>query len=234
MTTETKGVVEQVGDLLERELGERWGDGDIVTDVISGYAEPGYGGDDAVIVLGNWNGQTRTSGWSKYSPEHAPLFAWTDRTGPMLADALEELGAEIEWLDEWTSCSECYRAVRTVENSYSWKPFYAWIGDCDIVCGNCLRKDEGFLEAGEYINEPTRCVTWADSSLLEEWGWVKWEPGDEHDYENGWCEGQNDDPKLILAEILRRDEDAKVVFLLDSTGQFDIHFSAWTKPAEED
>lgn len=59
MDDKTRARLGLVGDIVERELGERWGDGYIVTDVIVGYAEPGYGSlsleGDEIVVLGDWN-----------------------------------------------------------------------------------------------------------------------------------------------------------------------------------
>ena len=214
--------------LVEIATGEPYGDGYVVTDIIDGYASPRYGSADATIVLGNWNTK-------RYAREgDAPLTK--DETMPArLARVLERAGAEVEWLDEWTSCSECYRAIRTEPDSYGWKPEYAWLGDCDIVCSACLLEDvAGSIDAGDYVNNPDKAITWADGATLEREGWTQWAPDDPRQYESGWHPGQDDNPREILASILAADEDAEVVFLIDSTGQFDIRFSAYTRDRADD
>lgn len=232
--TTNKTTIEIVGDLIERELGERWGDGYVVTDVIVGYAEPGYGDDDTVVVLGDWNNYETTS-LGRYPGKRVPLFKWTERTPERLADALSEIdGVEIEWLDEWYSCSECYRAVRSQPNSYSWKPYYAFLNECEPICADCLMQDvDGSISAGDWINNSSNAITWISGSpenTLNPIGFFKWEPGNEQDYANGWYPGQNDDPRKILESILDRHPEAEVVFLIDANGQF----SAWVRGIDDE
>ena len=216
-------TAQEVIAVIESELGTDYYDTEIVTDVMVGYAEPGYGslaGDD-VIVLGNWNPKRFPHG------DDAPLTE-AENVGPRLADKLGELGAEIEWLDEWYKCGECYRAVRAVEDSYSWQPSYV-MGDGEVTCFECaLKHIEDYLT--DYLNNSDKCVTWAKPSDLEAIGFVKYAPGDEHDYANGWYPGQNDKPSEIFDEIEREMPGHDVVFFLDGTGQFDIHFSAYVRP----
>lgn len=236
--TATKTRLDLVGDLIERELGERWGDGYIVTDVIVGYAEPGYGSlsleGDEIVVLGDWNNKR----WIN-STLIGPQIPLTDEESlpSRLADMLSEIdGVEIEWLDEWCSCSECNRAVRSQPNSYSWQPYYAMLNECEPVCADCLLKDvEGSITAGDWINNSSNALTWIDGDkLAETTDFVKWEPGNEHDYANGWYEGQDDDPRKILEGILDRHPSAEVVFVIDGVGQFDCHFSAYVRGLEID
>lgn len=234
--TATKTRLDLVGDLIERELGERWGDGYVVTDVIVGYAEPGYGSlsleGDEIVVLGDWNPK-------RWVDRNNPNDVLTDEESlPVrLADMLGEIdGVEIEWLDEWYSCSECNRVVRSQPNGYSWQPYYAMLNECEPVCADCLMKDvDGSIEAGDWINNSSNALTWIDGIQLERLtDFVKWEPGNEHDYANGWYDGQDDDPRKILEGILDRHPGAEVVLLIDSVGQFDCHFSAYVRGLEID
>ncbi len=220
-------TLEKVGRLVAAATGETYGDGYIVTDVIVGYSEPGYGSDDTVIVLGDWNPKRFPRG------DDAPLSK-AENIGPRLANALEKVGAEIQWLDEWTECQNCYRAIRTEPDSYSWRPAFAWLSD-EIICSRCLLENvNGSIESGEYINNASKAITWTDGATLEREGWAQWAPGDPHQYENGWHPGQDDDPRDVLAEILADDPDAEVLFLIDATGQFDVRFSAYTRAREDD
>lgn len=222
-----KTTRELAARLVEIATGETWGDGDVVTDIIVGYADPRYGAMDATIVLGNWNPK-------RFPREGDAPLSKVENLGPRLARALDRVGAECEWLDEWAQCSECYRAIRTEPDSYSWVPKYAWLGD-DIVCESCLLEDPaGSIDAGDYVDNPDKCITWCEPSTLSAAGWSQWAPGDPKQCESGWHPGQDDRPADVLAAIKREDPSAEVVFLLDETGQFDIRWSAWTRDGDED
>lgn len=217
---------EAVRAILLDELGEEWGDGYTVMDVIDGCAEPGYEPDGSIVVLGNWNPKRYPRG------DDAPLTE-AENLGPRLADRLTEVGAEIEWYDEWTQCHECYRAVRTQGDSCHWKPFYV-MAECEMICADCARQDvDTYLE--NYVNNPQNAVTWCGPAELEAAGWEQYAPGNPQQYENGWHHGQDDNPNEILSGILAENEDAEVVFLLDENSQFYMRFSAWVKnPLDSD
>jgi len=219
-------TLEKVRRLVNAATGDEYGDGIMVTNVIVGYAEPGYGSNDSVIVLGNWNDKQR------YNSEDR---TWTtlDDTPSRLARSLERVGAEIEWCDEWTDCQGCYRAVRTEPDSYSWQASYAVLNECEIFCRDCLL-DMGDDALTDYVNDTSAIVTWCDTAHVESLGYVKWEPGNEHTYESGWHPGQTDDPKAIDAEIRRVMPDVDVLFFLDEASQFYIRFSAYTRPRDND
>lgn len=216
-------TLERAARLVEIATGERWGDGMLVTDVIVGCAEPGYcSSNDVVLVLGDWNPKRYQRG------NDAPLTK-AENIGPRLARALETAGAETLWLDEWTRCDGCHRAVRTKADSYSWKPSYARVNECEILCRECLLENvNDSLTAGDYVNNADNAVTWCDSAELSAAGWTQWESHRPHTYESGWFDGQTDDPREIFGEI-RRETAADVVFLLDESSQFYIKFSAWTR-----
>lgn len=223
-----KTTMELASRLVEIATGEPWGDGCVVTDIIHGYASPRYGLRDATIVLGNWN--TR----DKYDPTRTTPLTKDETMPTRLARALERIGAEVEWYDEWTQCSDCYRAVRTVPDSYSWRPAFAWLSD-EIICSRCLLENvNDSIESGEYVNNADKAITWTDGATLEREGWTQWAPDDPQQYENGWHPGQDDNPREILASILAADDEADVVFLIDSTGQFDVRFSAYTRDRADD
>lgn len=225
-----RDTLERVHRLVRAATGDKYGDGMLVTNVIVGYADPEYRNayDNDVVVLGNWNPRNLSGDRTRklYGPEANLTLA--ERVGPRLANALEKVGADVQWLDEWSECMECYRAVRTEPNSYSWQPQFAWIED-ELICSECLREMlPDVLET--YVNEPTKCVTWLSSGDMIEQGYQQ--VGDY--YENGWHPGQTDDPNVILERVLRDNQDAQVVFLLNSTGQFDIRFTAWIKTTDDD
>lgn len=222
-------TLERAARLVEIATGERWGDGMLVTDVIVGCAEPGYySSDDVVLVLGDWNPKRYPRG------DDAPLTK-AENIGPRLARALETAGAETLWLDEWRRCDGCQRAVRTEADSYSWRPSFTRVNECEILCRECLLEDvNGSLIAGDYINNADNAVTWTDGATLEQNGWTQYASNDPREYQNGWFAGQDDDPRDVLAEIQREDEDAEVVFLISDVGQFDLRFVAYTRDRDED
>lgn len=238
-------VYEKACRLILAATGEEYGDGVTVTDVILGYAEPGYSSDaDAVVVLGDWNprhvsGVTR----SRYEDESLPARYESDDkrvTMPVrLAAALERVGAEVEWSDEWTQCQECHRAVRTQADSYHWKPSYVYVTDSGPICSDCLISDgeDAILGYGNdedtYVNNASKCLTWCEPAHVESFGFVKWAPGNERTYESGWHPGQTDDPAVILAEVLAVHPSAEVVFFLDESSQFYVRFSAYFRVAAD-
>lgn len=219
-------TMDKVRRLVHAATGEEWGDGYTVTDVILGYAEPGYGSDDSVVVLGDWNPKR----WA--SEGDAPLTP-AERLPSRLARSLERVGANIEWLDEWTSCSECLRAVRTQPDSYSWQASFVVTEDGDTFCLDCLIA-QGEDALTEYVNDARKCVSWCEPSHVESFGYVKWESGDPHDYESGWHPGQDDDPSAILASIHAAQPGADVVFFLDESSQFYVRFSAYVRQPRDD
>lgn len=233
-------VLENAYRLIKAATGGDYGDGYTVTDVCIGYAEPGYPTDpSAVIVFGNWNPRSVEGVTDPRAPHGSDNDRWGSKDNRVtmpcrLFDALERVGAECEWSDEWSQCSDCYRAVRTTENSYSWRPSYAWFDggischECLIGCGEDALAGFGVGEYS-YVNDPSKCVAWCEPSHVESFGYVKW---NEQTYESGWHPGQDDKPEAIFAEIKAAHPDASVVFLLDDSSQFYIRFSAYVRFAD--
>lgn len=221
----TRSVADKARWLLTTAYGEDWWSADIET--ASDYAEPGYRktSEDGVIVFGNWNDK------STYDRETQTRTV-TSTVPSRLAEKLERVGADIEWSDEWLRCGDCYRAFRSQPDSYGWRMYGAYVEDAaDYVCADCLREQ---FDLTDYVDNASNAITWASSSDMIEHGWEQWEPNDPQTYESGMHPGQNDDPKVILATIQESHPELSVVFLIDSTGQFDVRFSAWTKDTEED
>jgi len=178
------------------------------------YCEPGYSlkADSPGIVFGDWN--------TLYYDAPAEI----KRRDPVgrLARILERLGYELEWEDEWSSCPDCGKAFRTSPDSYSWTQHYVWLGDCEMICLDCL-DHASYLETLE--DNPRKCVP-PDIDPAEH-GYVKYNGT----YENGWHPGQDDDPKKIIAE-LHSQGFKRVVFRHSANSQFYIEFEAYYKPEE--
>lgn len=182
-----------------------------------GYSEPGYTDNEIATVTGNWNSPPDTE-WvpaEMVDPNHEDTEA-----GELLTTgrALELLGCELEWSDEWTSCSDCRKLVRTQPDSYSWTRSY-WDHEDGPVCHECVKKHpEDYIE--EMVGNDRAAIT-IDIDL-DKHGFVKLQG----DLENGLYGGQKADPKVI-GKSLRKHGIDRYVFVIDSVGQFDMSFSVW-------
>lgn len=164
-----------------------------------GYAEPGYSDPEKGILFADWN---------KFPKNF-------DRI-------LERAGYEAEWSDEWCTCGDCGKAVRTSPDSYGWTSSYRIMNECEVICLNCLDPVE-YLESIE--DNP-------NSSCPPDWnpadhGYVK----HNGDFETGFHPGQNDDPKKIL-KALHAEGKTGIVFRIASIGQFDVTWEAYYKAPE--
>ena len=80
------------------------------------YAEPGYEQPRKAVLFADWNKLPRNF----------------DRV-------LEKAGYAVEWSDEWSTCNDCNRAVRTQPDGYCWTPGYREV-DGDFLCLDCAKK----------------------------------------------------------------------------------------------
>ncbi len=81
-----------------------------------GYAEPGYSCGPEGIYFGNWN---EPDNYDSVMKDRVPVS--DANILPRLGDCLEKNGAEVEWSDEWSTCSDCGKAMRTSPDSFWWK-----------------------------------------------------------------------------------------------------------------
>jgi hypothetical protein len=179
-----------------------------------GYAEPGYSG--VLVATGNWNTVDRyvppTNGEAYGHRAPVPGGDLPER----LAKIFEKLGFECEWSDEWHACDECCRLVRQQPDSYSWKPSYALLNECEVYCHECIKKDpEAYLESLEDGGTLTLNI---DPSAF---GYVKHE-----ECESGWFPGQTDDPKKI-AKHLQSKGISRFFFEVTEPSQFYTKWCVW-------
>lgn len=179
-------------------------------EIYPGYSEPGYDGE--TVALGNWNGI------SKY--ENNKYIALDD-TPERVCKLLEKLGVSCEWSDEWTSCGDCGKLVRTTGNSYSWQPSFVIIDDCELVCHECM-DNESYLESLEGNCE--KACTIADIDPCD-YGYVKLE-----EYESGWY-GINDSPTKI-GKSLEEKGISRFIFYIEGNEQFRTRFSVYVHESE--
>jgi hypothetical protein len=81
-----------------------------------GYAEPGYTDPARGVLFANWNRFPRG-----------------------VDSILKRAGYAIEWSDEWSTCEECGKAVRTSPDSYAYRPHYRedLIEHGTFICLDC-------------------------------------------------------------------------------------------------
>ena len=180
-----------------------------------GCVEPRY--DDKPVAIGDWNSKT------KYNPETRE-FKTLDDTMPRLAKLFGKLGYSVAGDDEWEVCEKCGKAFRTQPDYCSWKQSY-WFEYCFYLCHECVKEDPtDYIES--FVGDDRKAIT-LDIDLSEH-GFHLHKGG----LEGGWC-GGNDDPKTI-AKGLRDEGIEDFVFVLDSTGKFDIEYSVWVRDEEEE
>jgi hypothetical protein len=199
-------------------------------DYAGSYGEPGYSlpeGKTPMVVLGNF--WCRCANYKDERWPDSPLHG-IDVHYPAAFRKMEEQGVELVWSDEWMVDYHHDKAYRTTSDSYHWKPSVILTEDCEwMTPDDDLETWIDFLK-----NDPSRCLPdhiYSPHDLIMA-GFDQW--GDEK-FESGWHPGQNDDPKEVLAEILRAydEEDVEVVFVLDETSQFYLRFSAYYRTAQE-
>jgi len=202
----------------ETEAGEYHERLDYIQEIVTeGYAEPGYTDPQVGIVTGNWNDEEPCILSEFVDPDHEDT-----EPGEIITPgrALELLGCELEWSDEWDSCHDCMKLVRSQPNSYGWKRA-AWVSDdCEVFCHECVKADPSdYIES--LVGVDNNGITIEDIDL-EKYGFVKLQDN----LENGWYGGQKADPKVV-GKALRKQGIDRYVFVIDSVGQFDLSFSVW-------
>ena len=189
--------------------------------IVQGYAEPGYGGldpDNAIIAFGDWNEITH---WDRETQRSVTISKLPCKVGRLI----EKSGADIEWNDEWTTCDDCQRAIRTNPDCHSWKRSYIE-DESGTICSDCAVKDvESHLESLEG-NANTALTLEVDP---EDHGYVKILD----DLEHGFHHGMDADPKVI-AKTLRKRGVKRFLFKLDESSQFYSTFSCYVHEDEKD
>ena len=183
---------------------EDGGQTDIMT-VSSGVAEPGH--DDQPMALGSW--------WVHVGPKNHLRES-------KIVQLLEACGVEVVFDDEWATCHECNKAVRTSGDSYHWTRSY-WLGECGpLLCVECVTEDpEEYLEDLKGNSRKAHTlqeIDLTDHGYMKVWG----------EFESGWYGGQMDSPDAVAAAFEARGwED--FIFVIDDVGQFDLKFSVFLR-----
>lgn len=180
----------------------------------NGYAEPSYSDPaSGVICVGNFNDFRE---WS-LEGKQIVVSDLPSRASKVLE---ERYGVELEWSDEWTTCGNCQKLVRTQPDSHSWQRYYAHLDEEVVCCGDCVKKDpSAYLESLE--GEDNKCVTIKGIDPAAH-GYKLFKA----DLEHGFHPGQAADPRVI-AKALRAQGVTRFLFTLDRVQQFDLRFSVY-------
>ena len=183
------------------------------------YVEPGY--DAEIVIVGNYNDVR-----GRYAEGHPVLDAAPGQFARIAERIADRAGFRLvtEWLDEWTTCDDCGRLVRTSGDCYEWTRSYWCSDDGGIQCCECTADDPSWYL--EWLQgDSDRAETFGTD--LAKLGYVKVQDG-----ENGLHDGQADSPSAI-AEALRAQGTHDFVFKIDGVGQFDCNFSVWIPAGAE-
>jgi len=163
------------------------------------------------------------------NPKRGILFANWNKFPRFIDELLERAGYAVEWSDEWIISSETGKAYRTSPNGYDWKPYYVLTDDADVVGGDEIESgDQLDWYVNEYLINDTSRANVFDIDLAS-LGFTRFDDT----FETGWYPGQNDKPAQVFARIRRLHPNSDIVFSIDSVGQFDAHWSAWFREAQD-
>jgi hypothetical protein len=141
-----------------------------------------------------------------------------------LAAALEKMGFELEWEDEWAACDGCGATFRISGNGYDWTPYYIATDD-GKYCGDCLA--DSFEDYIEIYAEENKAVP--SHIKLEDYGYAQYNG----QFESGFHYGQDASPKVIRQSMAKLGVD-HVLFQLDFNSQFTTGFSTWVRKEDHD
>jgi len=124
--------------------------------------------------------------------------------------------------DEYTTCSECGRIIRTSPDGYGWKPdFWLNLDQGEITCSECLAEcHEEYLDWLAEREEPTECIVSEDT--LSEYGFTRLLQG----LAGGLHEEGTDNPTAIYEYL--KDKRLEIAFVV-SSGQFTTGFDVYVR-----
>jgi len=200
-------ILSNILDLFERH--------NISYDLYPGCSEKGY--EDVEMLCSNWNNRD-------YHP-----FKMS-----RLCDFIENRQIiEIDWNDEYIGCSECYKAIRTIADCYSWEPSFIWVNDCELLCRDHWGDNlEDIIEY--YKNSINRALPSDFMEKVEKAGWKCYSPNEYcKRYETGFHPGQTDNPLMVVKEIEAELPDHDYLFVINSKGQFDINWHVFIRKQDD-
>ena len=134
----------------------------------------------------------------------------------------------VGYYDEYDYCSDCYRYYPTQPSYYGDSPEGTWVSDCDKLCDDCLTNNlDSYIE--HVKNDPQKAIKEQFVHLLKSEGFQLFS---DNEYASGLHPGQTDNPQDIIAQNKDKLKDLDWLFAITGTGQFDVHFSLYTRPID--
>lgn len=133
-------------------------------------------------------------------------------------------GITMVFSDEYTTCSDCNKLIRTSPDSYGWQPDF-YVGDGFIACNTCFNDTENYQEEyiEERVNDPKKAVNGLmTEEQIEALGFEKLDA----EYENGWYHVE-DDPEEVYDKLSEHYHE--VLFYINNVEQFRINFIVFVR-----
>ena len=143
---------------------------------------------------------------------------------------------ETDWEDESTTCWNCYQHIHTSPSYYGDSMRYINT-DEGALCKTCALEnpewifDEFTFDSAYPPVYPRAIPEWLKCKL-EEHGYVPFQSVDsacKDIFESGFHAGQTDTPEKVCKLVTELLGPRDMLFCIDSSGQFDVHFSAYIK-----
>ena len=182
-----------------------------------GYSEPGYSSKSGMIMIGNWNNITN---YDRDAKKSILISNLPDR----LSNIFEKMGIDCVYYDEWTTCNDCGKAIRTNPDSYLWTASYHNF-DGEISCIECILKDPL-----SYLNNIEGKYNFVNTIKTLDPSKYGYEKINQKDYSNDFY-GNSDSP-LKLSKELEGKGIYRYLFSITGVGQFNINFSLYVHTDE--
>lgn len=195
---------------------------------------------DALERKGDWPEVGELNPFDAENPEQLVITAdWNNKGTEKIAQFLDSISDKnnlvLGFSDEYTRCAEdfCDYWIDIQPNSWGWIPNYIIVPEIGYICRDCVeQKFEEYLEC--FINNPKKAFESWCVPLLEKEGFECY--GDNkgsYNYETGFYEGQRSDPEEEAKYLEHDHPELEFVFVINARGQFDVHWSIFTREKKE-
>jgi hypothetical protein len=173
-----------------------------------------------LIIMGSWHDNETLDPTGRNVPSR--LFE--------LLESIPHVAAV--WYDEYSTCMECYAAIRTKPDSYSWAPRFI-ATEYGYVCAECVNSDpdhylvEYIISADDDDDDPVEFKAYPDFASVDGWTRVTDAPREA----GQWYSTSDDDPRRVLAAVRSDYPDHDVMFRVESREQFSATYHAYVREA---
>lgn len=124
--------------------------------------------------------------------------------------------------DEIIICQNCGKACYAIPGYYGDPLSFIWACEDCLLCRDCFIEEDNL----DYFvdNASIALPEWAKPMLTDNNFSLL-----QCDYESGFHNGQDDDPKEILIKAQNAFPKKEFIFIIDGSGQFDINFSIYMR-----